>query len=186
MLNKRLDQNSLRLNLVSENEIMKGQAIFSSVVIGLSSPSFALAKAPTPNFQSSLYQREYLEIAQRYLSYQYVSSRLYNSESRILSIAREYSEGQPVRWDSISVESTNNQGIKLNVHGKIRRKRRDPSIRIGLFLQRDSQGNLIIVDHDWDTSKSCRRICERRVREALQNLPLHFPRFQQVLNSILA
>jgi hypothetical protein len=126
-----------------------------------------------------------VEIAQRYLSSEYVSARLYSSESQILDIAYEYSEGQKVRWDSVEVEQINDQEIKLNVHGKIMIKRKPP-IRVGLKLQRNSQGDFVFVDYDWSTGRRCRVICDRRVKKALRNLPSHFPRFQQVLNRIIA
>ncbi len=169
---------------------MNVKAIVGSVFLGLTLPTFALANVPTPSSLSSLNQEQFntsetIEIAQRYLSYNYVSGRLQNSESQILGIAREYSQGQPVRWDNISVESLNYQQIKLNVHGKIKRKRKDGSIRVGLFLKRNSQGDFRFVNYDWSTSR-CRKPCQKRVEKALRNLPSYFPRFQQVLNRILA
>ena len=169
---------------------MNGRAIVSSVFLGLTLPTIAFASVPTSNTLSSLDQEQFnpfgtVEIAQRYLSADYVSSRLYSSESQILGIAREYSKGQKVRWDSVSVEQINAQEMKLNIHGKIL-KLGKPPIRVGLKLQRNNQGDFVFVGYDWKTGGKCRKPCRRRVRKALRNLPSHFTRFQQVLNRIIA
>ncbi|NEP35978.1 hypothetical protein [Moorena sp. SIO3B2] len=169
---------------------MNLRLIVSSVFLGLTLPAIAVASVPTPSSLSSLNQEQFsksgtVEIAQRHLSAEYVGARLYNSESQILRMAYEYSNGKPIEWKNISVEYPNSQVIKLNIHGKIKRKRKDGSIRIGIFIQRNSQGYFRVVDYDWSTGR-CRKPCKKRVRRALQNMPLHFPRFQQVFNRIIS
>ncbi|NEO01966.1 MAG: hypothetical protein F6K50_43300 [Moorea sp. SIO3I7] len=169
---------------------MNLRPIVSSVFLGLTLPAIAVASVPTPSSLSSLNQEQFsksgtVEIAQRHLSAEYVKARLYNSESQILRMAYEYSNGKPIEWKKISVEYPNSQVIKLNIHRKIKRKRKDASIRIGIFIQRNSQGYFRVVNYDWSTRR-CRQPCKKRVRRALQKMPLHFPRFQQVFNRIIS
>lgn len=168
---------------------MKSIAIFSSVFLGLTLPTFTFVNALTPNSVSSLNREQFntsgsFKIAQRYLTYRDVSSRLQASESRILNIAREYSGSQPVRWDFTEVEYIDNQFIQLNIRGKIM-KRGKPHLRVGLILQRNRQNGFTIVNHDWSLKGRFSKIYRPRVGEALQSLPKHFPRFQGELNRIL-
>ncbi len=170
---------------------MKGKATLSSIFLVLTLPNFALANVPNPSSVSSLNQEQFnslgtVEIAQSYLSARYVSSRLYSSQSRILGVARGYSDD--VKWKSISVEIISDQRIKLNLFGKIPRKLvRDPNIRVGLYLQRDSQGGFRFTNYDWNVSGGrCEAPCKNKVRSKLNGLPNEYTRFQQVLNSILA
>ena len=177
----------IRMVIMKEKAI---KAILGSLLMAFALPSYAFANVSRPISFSRLNSEKFnglgtVEIARRYLSTQYASARLYNSQPQILGIAREYSQGQKVRWDYVSVESINNQEIKLNVNGKIM-IRRKPPIRVGLFLRRNSQGRFTIINYDYSTGRRCRVVCKNKVRGALRNLPSHFPRFQQVLNRILA
>jgi hypothetical protein len=166
---------------------IKGTAILSSLLMGLALPSYAFANISLPTSLRSansqnINELETIEIPQSYITARNISQGLYNSQSRILSIASEYS-GSDARWDYISVERVNSQQIKLNVHGKIM-IRRKPPIRIGLYLQSDGRGNYRVLNYDWETGKRCRSICKRKVRGKLQNLPSEYGRFNNVLRSI--
>lgn len=179
---------------------MKKQAILSPIFLspiflGLTLPTLALANVPTPSSPQSLNQEqlntlETVEIAQRYqryLSAQYVSSRLNNSESRILNIARGYSN--EARWRRISVNQINDQRMRLNIYGTVPRRwpLKDTNIRIGLYLQRDRQGDFRFSQYDWEVlSGTCKSPCKNKIRSKLRNLPNEYPRFQQVLNRILS
>lgn len=171
---------------------MNRRVIVSSVFFGLTLPAFAVASVPTPSSLSSLNQAQFnssgtVEIAQRYLNSEYVSARLYGSESRILDIAQNYSS--KVKWKSISVKVLSDQRIKLNLHGKIPRKwpLKDPNIRVGLYLQRTPQGNFGFYDYDWDVwGGTCKAPCINEVKSTLRKLPNEYPRFQQVFNRIVS
>ncbi len=173
---------------------MKGQTILSSIFLGLTLPTLAFANVLTPSSPSllnheQLNKLETVEIAQRYISPQDVSSRLYSSESRILDTAREYS-GNQVNWKDISVEVLSDQRIKLNCRGKVPvggRLVKNSNIRVGLNLKRDSQGNFRFVGYDFSVwGGTVPRRVRSEAEKKLRNLPNHFPRFQQVLDSILA
>jgi len=171
-------------------------AISSAVILGLPLlPKDASANPTTPSSLSSLNQEQFnksgsFEIAQGYLSTQYVYSRLINSESQIRAVARGYS-GNQVKWKRIEVEQyrNNNQLMKLNLIGKVPVGGiwvKDPNIRVGLYLRRNRAGNFEFVQYDFSvwgghwTGK-----VRREARKKLRRLPEHFPRFQQVFNSIV-
>lgn len=117
---------------------MKGNTILSSILLGLTLPTYAFANVSIPTSFShankeKLNEIKAVEIAQNYIAPQLVSQRLYNSQAQVLGIASQYS-GDQVRWDNISVEYPNAQQIKLNIHGKIHKPGKDAGIRIGLFF----------------------------------------------------
>ncbi|NEP10771.1 MAG: hypothetical protein F6K14_11255 [Symploca sp. SIO2C1] len=174
---------------------MKGKVILGSILLGLNFPLTAFGSIYTQISPSAPRIEEFnssgtVEIAQqRYLSYQFVSSRLYSSQSRILSVAREFS-GSKVKWKSISVEEINTHRLKLNLYGKVPvggALVKDSKIRIGLFLQRDSRGSFRFVDYDfrvWGGTFPGK--VRKKARKKLEKLPDHFPRFQQEFDRIVA
>lgn len=174
---------------------MKGKALLSSTLLALTFPLSAFASTYTQSYPSHSSQGLFkntgtIEIAQRqrYVTAESVSSRLYRSESRILSIARRASN--KVNWKSINVETFSANQLKLNIVGKVPIGGifvKDPHIRVGLFLQRDRQGNFRVIDYDfhvWGGGYTGR--VRREAAKELRTLPNHYPRFQRVLNSILA
>ncbi|MGD1910911.1 MAG: hypothetical protein ACFB2X_08670 [Rivularia sp. (in: cyanobacteria)] len=175
---------------------MKPIAIFSPVILALTLlPTAASANLTTPSYLSSLNQEQFnklgsFEIAQRHVSTRYVSSRLYNSKGQIMAVAREYS-GNQVKWESIKVEQyrNNNQLMKLNLIGKVPiggKLVKDPNIRVGLYLRRDRAGNFRFVQYDFSVwGGNFTGKVRREARKKLRRLPEHFPRFQQVFNSIV-
>ena len=173
--------------------MMKGKAVLSFIVLGLTFPLSSFASSPLqtsvsdtnpPQFSRS----ENMVIVQRYTTPQYVYSRLYNSESDILNVAREYS-GSQVNWKDISVEILDANTMKLDLFGKVPVggwMAKDSNIRVGLYLQRDRYGNFQFVNYDfrvWGGTFPGR--VRAKARQKLENLPNHFPRFQQVLNHII-
>ncbi len=170
---------------------MNIKAIIGSIFLGLTLPTFAFANVPTLSSLSSLNQEQFntsktIEIAQGYLSPEYVSSRLYRSESQILGIAKGYSD--KVRWRKISVKVLSNQRIKLNLYGKIPRKWpvKDPNIRVGLYLQRNSQSGFRFYSYDWQVwGGTCKSPCQNQIKSKLSKLPNEYPRFQRSLNNIV-
>ena len=167
---------------------MKMTAIFSSLFMGLTLPSYAFAHISLPSNLSGVNSQnldplETIELSQNYIIARNISQSLYNSQSYILGIAGQYS-GSDARWDYISVESVNSQQIKLNIHGKIM-IRRKPPIRIGLYLQSDGRGNYQVVNYDWATGRRCRSLCDRKVRDKLRNLPSKYPDFNNILRRII-
>lgn len=174
--------------------IMKPIAIFSPVILALTLlPTAASANLTTPSSLSSLNQEQFnklgrFEIAQRYVSTRYVSSRLYNSKGQIMAVAREYS-GNQVKWEDVEVEQINNQLMKLNLIGKVPVGgpfAKDPNIRIGLYLKRNTAGNFRFVQYDFSVwGGNFTGKVRREARKKLRRLPERFPRFQQVFNSIV-
>jgi hypothetical protein len=173
---------------------MKVKALLSSTLLALTFPLSAFASAYTQSYpshssQGLFHHTETIEIAQRqrYVTAQYVSSRLYRSASRILSLARRASN--KVNWKSINVETFSADRMRLNIVGKVPVGGilvKDNNIRVGLFLQRDRQGNFRVVDYDfhvWGGHYTGR--VRREAAKELRTLPNHYPRFQRVLNSIL-
>ncbi|MEO1429658.1 MAG: hypothetical protein AAFS12_14760 [Cyanobacteria bacterium J06632_19] len=174
---------------------MKPIAFFSPIILGLTLLSTAASANPTtPSSLSSLNQEQFnklgsFEIAQRYVSTRYVSSRLNNSKRQILTVARGYS-GNQVKWKDVEVEQINGQLMKLNLIGTVPIGRiwlKDPNIRIGLYLRRNRAGNFRFVQYDFSVwgGHQTKRV-RREARKKLRRLPEHFPRFQQVFNSIVA
>lgn len=171
---------------------MKRKALLSSTLLALTFPLSAFASTYTQLSPSSpnserFNRTETIELAQRYITAQYVSSRLLGSESQILSVAYEYS-GNQVNWKSINVETLSANSIQLNLVGKVPvRAAKDSNLRIGLFLERDRQCNFRVVNYDFHVwGGTFPRPVRSKVREKLRTLPNHYPRFQNVLNSILA
>ncbi|MDJ0734277.1 MAG: hypothetical protein QNJ47_09415 [Nostocaceae cyanobacterium] len=172
---------------------MKGKAILSSIVLGLTFPLSSFASSPVQNSLAHTNPGQFdssgtVVIAQRYLTSQDVSLRLKNNELRILNLLRKDSDknDRDVRWDYITVEQINNQLIKLNVHGKIM-KLGKPPIRVGIYIQHNSQGVFTVLNkYDYWTGKRCPAWCKRRVREALQEeIPNNYKDYEDVLNTIL-
>ncbi|NET55225.1 MAG: hypothetical protein F6K47_03210 [Symploca sp. SIO2E6] len=174
---------------------MKGKVILGSILLGVTFPLTAFGSVYT-QISPSVPKIEHfnssgaVEVAQQgYLSYQFVSSRLYSFQSQILSVAREFS-GSKVKWKSISVEEINTNRLKLNLFGKVPVGGpfvKDSKIRIGLFLQRDSRGSFRFVDYDfrvWGGTFPGK--VRKEARKKLKNLPAHFPRFQQEFDRIVA
>jgi|GEM_PF-6275606 len=172
---------------------MKGKVILGSILLGVTFPLTAFGSVDTQISPSTPQIEQFnssatVEIAQRYLSYQFVSSRLYNSQSQILSVAREFSRGK-VKWKSISVEEINTNRIKLNLFGKVPVGGpfvKDSKIRVGLYLQRDSQGKFRFVEYDfrvWGGTFPGK--VRKKARKKLKKLPEHYPRFQQEFDRIV-
>ncbi|NES81118.1 MAG: hypothetical protein F6K10_06760 [Moorea sp. SIO2B7] len=170
---------------------MKGKAILSSMLLGLTLPLNTFANAFTPTSTSYQNQDDFnpsnsIEIAQRYLTAKYVSSRLYNSESRILAIARQFS-GKKVKWKSMRVNVVDNNRVWLNLYGRVDTPLKDSNLRIGLLLTRNSYSDFRFVNYDWEVwGGSFPGPVKDEVRRRLRNLPNYYRRFQQVLNRILA
>lgn len=168
---------------------MKNTAITLSVLLCLATPIDAFARAfpstPLPSSEVESLNVQSLELAQQpYLNSQHVASLLRQSESTILGMARGYSTD--VRWKDISVDRIGDNSMRLNVHAKIPRPGilRDGNLRVGLYLQRDSQGYFRFVDRDYESSR-CGPVCRPKLRRAMNNLPNEYGRFNQVLDSIL-
>lgn len=127
-------------------------------------------------------------IAAGYLNAEQVANRLAYFQQRIRDVAGEYSGGK-VGWESVYFNIINTQQLKLNVQGQIRRKVKDPTLRVGLYLQVGHQNNYTyvrIVNHDHEVwGGTCHAPCRNEVADKINQLPSYYARFEQELNRML-
>ncbi|GBF79174.1 hypothetical protein [Aphanothece sacrum] len=173
---------------------MKGQAIVGSLLMGFILPSYALASVYLPislsdGNSNNFNKLETIEIAVGYLDSQQVANRLSNYDQQIRDIAGQYSGGK-AKWRSSYFNVINSQQLRLNVEGKIQRKVvKDPSIRIGLYLQLQYQGNstyVRVVSHDYEVwGGTCNAPCQDEIARRIANLPSYYQIFEQNLNNMI-